>query len=239
MKPYDTPLDHGPTRLRLGALAGAIGLVVTLVRILVEPEGIEGSVRQSMMASSAHPTLTNVMNVCEVLSWPLLAFACVTLTGLVRGRGKWLTQIGGWGVGISFLVIGINGLSIAEAELAKEPGRTAMVAGFIHLQSSPAVLPLLIPMITSILWPVVLAFGLQRARLVGWWYPVLAIVRLAMFMLLDGEHARALNLIGFVPLAVLVGVWVKLLSERTTAVTAILAAPTVGAGQPVRAPVKS
>lgn len=218
MNRFDTPLDHGPIRLRLGALAGILGVLFAAGRVMFASSYDQTHVAHGLLWAHAHPTMVFLVNLCEMLGFSLIAFSCITLTGLVRGRGKWLTQIGGWGTAISFLVIAFNGSGALMASLASLRDRSAAVSAITHFEHSGQVAMLLVPMVSSVLWPLLLGFGLPRAGLVGWWYAGLVVVWTALEAVVSSTGLLAL--VGnIVPLALVVGVWVKLLLDRAQVVS--------------------
>jgi hypothetical protein len=217
MNRFDTPLDHGPVRLRLGAVAGVLGVLFAAGRVLFASSYDQSHVARALAWAAEHPTTVFLVDLCEMLGFSLIAFSCLTLTGLVRGRGKWLTQVGGWGTAISFLVIAFNGSGALMASLASWTDRHAALGAINHFQHSGQVAMLLVPMISSVLWPLLLGLGLPRAGLVGWWYAGLVVVWTVLEAVVSSTGSVAL--VGnIVPLALVVAVWVKLLLDRAALV---------------------
>lgn len=218
MNRFDTPLDHGPVRLRIGAVAGVLGVLFAAGRVLLASSYDQNHVARALAWAADHPAMVFLVDLCEMLGFSLIAFSCITLTGLVRGRGKWLTQVGGWGTAISFLVIAFNGSGALMASLASWSDRHAAVGAITHFEHSAEVAMLLVPMISSVLWPLLLGFGLPRAGLVGWWYAGLVVVWTVLEAVVNSTGPIAL--VGnIVPLALVVAVWVKLLLARAALVT--------------------
>jgi hypothetical protein len=211
--PTPGPLDHGPVRLRLGAAAGVLGVLFAVGRVMFAASYDQNHVARALAWAAGHPAEVFLVDLCEMLGFSLIAFSCVTLTGLVRGRGKWLTQIGGWGTAISFLVIAFSGSGALMASLASWSDRHAAVGAITHFEHSGQVAMLLVPMISSILWPILLGFGLPRAGLVGWWYAGLVVVWTVLEAVVSSTGPVAL-IANIVPLALVVAVWVKLLLDR-------------------------
>lgn len=219
------PLDHGAVRLRLGAAAGVLGVLFAVGRVMFASSYDQNHVAAGLSWAAAHPTLVFLVDLCEMLGFSLIAFSCITLTGLVRGRGRWLTQIGGWGTAISFLVIAFNGSGVMMASLASWSDRPAAVGAVTHFQHSGQTAMLLVPLVSSVLWPLLLGFGLPRAGLVGWWYAGLVVVWTVLEAAVSSTGLVAL--VGNVlPLAVVVSVWVKLLLDRAR----LVASPSEYAG---------
>jgi hypothetical protein len=218
MNRFDTPIDHGPVRLRLGAAAGVLGVLFAAGRVWFASSYDQTHVLHALAWADAHPVLVFLVDLCEMLGFSLIAFSCITLTGLVRGRGKWLTQIGGWGTTISFLVIAFSGSGALMASMASLPDRSAAVRAITHFEHSGQVAMLLVPMVSSVLWPLLFGLGLPRAGLVGWWYAGLVLVWTALEAVVSGTGLLAL--VGnIIPLALVVAVWVKLLLDRVQVVT--------------------
>ena len=217
MSLYEAPLDHGPVRLRLGALAGVLGPTLILVRILLGAGFDLSDVPRAMGTAAAHPALIELVNACELFGFSLVAFSAATVTGLVRGRGKWLTQVGGWGTTITWLVIAFNSLGLVMASMAGNPHRHVLAAAIKNFQTSPGALLLLVPLASSAVWIVVLSFGLRRAGLVGWWNPAVALASLLASGLLDGGGVL-LDIVAFAPTAALPLTWSYLLTVRRRAV---------------------
>ena len=218
MNRFDLPLDHGPVRLRLGAAAGVLGVLFAAARVLFASSYDQTHVAHALAWAAAHPTLVFLVDLCEMLAFSLIAFSAITLTGLVRGRGKWLTQVGGWGTTISFLVIAFSASGALTASLASLPDRPSAVGAVTHFEHSGQVAMVLVPMVSSVLWPLLLGFGLARAGLVGWWYAGLVVVWTVLEAAVSSTGPVAL--IGnILPLALVVAVWVKLLLDRARLVT--------------------
>jgi hypothetical protein len=194
-------------------MAGLLGIVFAAGRVLFASSYDQTHVAQGLAWADAHPALVFLVDLCEMLAFSLIAFSCITLIGLVRGRGKWLTQIGGWGTTISFLVIAFSGSGALMASMASLPDRSAAARAITHFEHSGQVAMLLVPMVSSVLWPLLLGFGLPRAGLVGWWYAGLVVVWTVLEAAVSGTGLLAL--VGnIVPLALVVAVWVKLLLDR-------------------------
>jgi hypothetical protein len=132
--------------------------------------------------------------------------------------------------GVSLLALGLVGgaMNSVTGVLATEPGRALMVRVQGDLNS-----PVLTAMVSLVmlgeLFPILLGLGLARARLVGWWYPVLNAVALAAYVVTSDSSNHLVNLAGFVPLAASWLVLARLLSSRGSTTTAPVAAPALTA----------
>ena len=210
--PTDALVGHGALRLRLGALGAFLGPALIVTRLLLAPDFALNDVPTAMTAAAAHPTLVTLANVLQLLGFACVALAASTVMGLVSGRGRRLTQIAGWATTITWLLDAFASLDFVMAALAQQPDRGAMVAGMQAFERSPSALILLIPLASTSVWVVLLAFGLTRAGLVRRWYPVLAVLSIVASGLLTG-HQPLVAAAAFVPVGAVVAVWGALLRK--------------------------
>lgn len=218
-------------RLRIASGAGVLAIGGIVGQALLEPKGAEQSTAAALNAAAAHQGAWFVADWAEILGFSSAAFVLVTVVGLVRGRGVWLTAVGGWLSTVALLVIGLNALSLAQGVFARQPDRSAMVHAVDDLQSSAAVVPLLALAALSLVGPVLLAFGVQRAGLVGWWLPSVAVLGVALYAVLGGGDDGGLPAVLVqVPLAVQIGTYCVLMARRASSAPA--PAPRAGATTP-------
>jgi hypothetical protein len=184
-------MNFSPLRLRLAGIAGVIAIIATLASKLLEPSGAEKSTTKAFTLARAHQAAWFTSAWAEIIGFTAAALMVITVTGLVRGRGIWLTAIGGWLTTVSFLVIGLSALSLAQGVMARQPDQSAMIHTYDQINSSAALLPLLILAILSAVAPVVFAFGLWRAGLVGWWLPAISVFSVVLFTVLGGGDSSA------------------------------------------------
>jgi hypothetical protein len=184
-------MNFSPLRLRLACIAGIVAVIGTLASKLLEPSGAEKSTTQAFALARAHQAAWFASTWAEIIGFTTAALLVATVTGLVRGRGVWLTAIGGWLTTMSFLVIGLNGLSLAQGVMARQPDQAAMIHTYDQINSSAALLPLLIFALLSAVAPIVLAVGLWRSGLIGWWLPAVSIASVVLFSALGGGDSSA------------------------------------------------
>ena len=204
-------------RLRLVAAAAAVVAVVARVTsIFLWPPDSDASHARMIATAAAHPSAWNAAAAAEALGWLAAGFAVLTALHLVSGRGRVLTRLGGWVYGASLLALGFVGgaMNSVTATLASEPNRALMVEvqGDFHE-------PILNAFVTLILLGelalVVFAVGLARARLIGWWYVVLAVMAVAGYVVTSTSSNHLVVLAGFAPLGAswLVVAWLLAAAE--------------------------
>jgi hypothetical protein len=193
-------MNFSPLRLRLACLAGVLAIIATLASKLLEPSGAERSTTKAFTLARAHQEAWFASSWAEIIGFTTAALLAVTVTGLVRGRGIWLTAIGGWLTTASFLVIGLNAVNLAQGVMARQPDQPAMIHTYDEINSSHALLPLLILALLSAIAPIVLAAGLWRAGVVGWWLPAVSVASVVLFAVLDGgDNSSVLGAIVQIP----------------------------------------
>lgn len=199
-------------RLRIAMAAAVVAIVGILTAPALEPSGAESSTAKAFALARAHEGIYFASVWADVIGFCAAAFAAVTLVGLVRGRGAWLTAAGGWLTTVSMLAIGLNLLGFAQIVLAQQPDQAVMIHAYNQIGSSPALIPFFVIASLSVVGPVVLAFGLWRARQVGWWLPVLAVLGVAWFAALgSGDRNSTLGVLVQIPVCVEIGVWLWIL----------------------------
>jgi hypothetical protein len=214
-------MNYSPTRLHVAAGAAALAIGARVVEIVVAPAGVEGSTREMVAAQVAHPTASYVSTWATIIAFSAAAFACLTLTGLVRdGRGARLARIGGWLNGLSLIVLGTNTLGLAQTAIAGVGAPATIVKANDAISSSPALAPVIVILALGLVFPIVQGVGLSRAGVVGWWYVALTVVSAVLFFALGGEHSLALNLVGLLPLAAIWATWAWLLNRAADVATA-------------------
>lgn len=184
-------MNFSPLRLRLACIAGVVAIVGTIASKLLEPSGAEKSTTRAFALARAHQAAWFASTWAEIIGFTAAALLAITVTGLVRGRGFWLTAIGGWLTTASFLVIGLNGLGLAQGVMARQPDQASMIHTYDQINSSAALLPLLFLALLSAVAPIVFSFGLWRAGLVGWWLPATSIASVILFTALGGGDSSA------------------------------------------------
>jgi hypothetical protein len=226
-------MNFTAARLRLAVVTAALAVAGILAAVLLEPAGAEQSTARAMAAARDHQAAWFATDWAELIGFVALAFTAVTVAGLVRGRGGPLTAIGGWVTAAAGLVIGLNGLSFAEGVLAGRPQIGAMRAAEDAINSSGALIPLLLLAFGSLIGPPLLAFGLWRAGRIGWWLPVLSLVGVAVYLLLGGgDGGRWAAAVVQLPLCAQIGATGWILLRALPREGAPVAAT---AGQPVAA----
>jgi hypothetical protein len=184
-------MNFSPLRLRLASVAGVLAIIATLASKLLEPSGAEKSTTRAFALARAHQGAWFASNWAEIIGFTTAALLVVTVTGLVRGRGIWLTGIGGWLTTVSFLVIGLSAISLIQGVMARQPDQPAMIHTYDQIDSSGAVLPLLILALLSAVAPIVFTAGLWRAGLVGWWLPAVSVASVVLYAVLGGGDSSA------------------------------------------------
>ena len=179
-------MNFSPLRLRLASVAGVLAIIATLASKLLEPSGAEKSTTKSFALARAHQGAWFASNWAEIIGFTTAALLVVTVTGLVRGRGMWLTAIGGWLTTVSFLVIGLSAISLVQGVMARQPDQSVMIHTYDQINSSAALLPLLILALLSAVAPMAFTAGLWRAGLVGWWLPAVSVASVALYTVLGG-----------------------------------------------------
>ena len=211
-------MNYSPTRLRVAAGAAAVAIAARALEIVLAPAGVEGSTREMVAAQAAHPVAAYLSTWATMIAFSAAAFACLTLTGLVReGRGAGLARVGGWLNGLSLVVLGTDTLGLAQTAIAGGSDRDAIVRANDAIASSPALLPVILVLVLGLVFPIVQGVGLARAGAVGWWYVAVAVVQAVLFFALGSEHSLALNLVGLVPLAAIWATWSWLLNRAAEA----------------------
>lgn len=92
------------------------------------------------------------------------------------GRGHRLTLVGGWLNTVAALAMGFNAIGFAPTALAQLSDRSATVHAVDLINSSPALVPLLVLLSVGLLFPIGQGIGLARAGVFGWWYVGLTVV---------------------------------------------------------------
>jgi hypothetical protein len=204
-----------PDRLRVAAAAAVVAIVARTASILLWPPDSDASHAKMLATASGHHTAWELATAAEVIAWLTAGFAVLAAMSLVRGRGWWLTRIGGWVYGTSLLALGFTGGAMNEVTgvLARQPGRDAMVSVQDHLHG-PVLDAMVMLILFGELFMIVFAAGLARARLVGWWYPALSVVALAAYVVTSDSSSHPVVLAGFVPLGVSWSVLAPLLAGR-------------------------
>jgi hypothetical protein len=222
-----------PTTTRNVAAGAALAAVaLRLVSIFTWPPDSDASHARMLATAGAHPTAWNTATWAEVLCWVAAGFAVLTALWLVGGRGFWLTRIGGWGYGISLIVLGIMGgaMNAVTGVLAHEPNPQAMVTVIDHLHSAGSLAPFVMIVLLGELFAVPFAFGLRRAGLVGLWFPVVTILAIVGYVATSDSSDHLVVLGGFVPLAATwLGLARVLTEERSRTEGVVLATDTAAA----------
>jgi hypothetical protein len=204
-------MPQGPTP-PVQRLAGAAALGAVVLRaasILTWPPDSDGTSAQMVATAAEHPTAWNLATWAEVGCWLLAGLAALAVVRLVDGRGRWLTRIGGWVHGSSLVTLALVGgaMNAVTGVLAQEPDRALMVRVVDDLHDAGALLPFVLLVVLGEHFAIVLAAGLARARLVGWWFPGLALLGAAAYVLTSDSSDHAVVLAGFAPIALF---WVVL-----------------------------
>ncbi len=203
-------------RLRIAMAAAVVAIVGILTAPALEPSGAESGTAKAFALARAHEGAFIVSVWADVIGFCAAAFAAVTVGGLIRGRGARLTATGGWLTNVSMLAIGLNLLGFAQIVLAQQPDQAAMIHAYNQISSSSALVPFFVIASLSVVGPVVLAFGLWRARQIGWWLPMLAVLAVAWFVALgSGDSNSTLGVLVQIPLCVEIGVWLWILRRAS------------------------
>jgi hypothetical protein len=184
-----------------GAALAAVAL--RLVSIFTWPPDSDASHARMLATAGAHPTAWNTATWAEVLCWAAAGFAVLTTLWRVSGRGFWLTRTGGWGYGVSLVVLGIMGgaMNAVTGVLARQPDPRAMVTVIDDLHRAGSLAPFVAIVLLGELFAVPFAFGLRRAGLVGLWFPVATVLAVAGYVATSDSSTHLVVLAGFVPLA--------------------------------------
>jgi hypothetical protein len=216
-------MNFSPLRLRLACVAGVLAIIATLASKLLEPSGAEKSTTKAFALARAHQGAWFASTWAEIVGFTAAALLVITVTGLVRGRGVWLTAIGGWLTTMSFLVIGLNAISLVQGVMARQPDQQSMIHTYNQINSSAALLPLLICALLSAVAPILLAFGLWRAGLIGWWLPALSVASAVLFTALGGgDSSSALGALVQIPTCVEFGALIWILRRQTAQPAAVV-----------------
>ena len=215
-------MEQLTTNRRLAGHALLAATALRLVSIFLWPPDSDASHAKMLATAAAHPRLWDAATLVEPLAWLLAAPAVFACVGLVRGRGRVLTTVGGWVWGISVLALGFTAVALngVTAVLATEPRPALMVKVIDDLKAAPILFPLVVLVLLGLPGLVVFALGLARARLFGWWLPALAAVAVTGYVVTENFSSHLVVLAGFLPLA---AVWVaqaRLLVGRPDAVPA-------------------
>ena len=107
----------------------------------------------------------------EVGCWVLAGIATLAVSAWSALAGG-ASFLGGWVHGSSLITLGLVGgaMNATTGVLAREPGRALMVRVVDDLHAAGSLLPFVLVVMVGELFALVLAVGLARARLVGWWY---------------------------------------------------------------------
>jgi hypothetical protein len=191
-----------PDRLTVAAGAAVLATAARTASILLWPPNSDASHARMLATAGLHRTAWELATATESVAWLAAGFAVITAMALVTSRGWWLTRIGGWVYGASLVALGFVGAAMNSVTkvLATQPHRSAMVAVQDHLHT-PSLNALVMLVLIGELCSIVFALGLARAGLVGWWFPVLAFVALAAYVVTSDASAHLVVLAGFVPLA--------------------------------------
>ena len=218
--PTTTPDTTSALRLAGGGALAAVAL--RILSIFVWPPDSDAS-RAAMVATAHdHPVAWNAATWLEVGCWVLAGIATLAVVRLVGARGRWLGNLGGWVHGSSLITLGLVGgaMNATTGVLAREPDRGLMVRIVGDLHAAGSLLPFVLVVVVGELFALVLATGLARARLVGWWCPALALLAEIAYLLTSDSSDHVVNLLGFLPLGLFWLVLARLLlagPARTTA----------------------
>jgi hypothetical protein len=179
-------MNFSTARLRIASGAGILAVAGIVGQALIEPKGAEQSTAAAFAAARAHQAAWFTAGWAEIVGFSAAAFLVATVPRLVRQRGAWLVTVGAWLTTVSLLVIGLNGLSLAQGVLARQPDQSAMMRAYDDVSSSAVLVPLLTLAALSIVGPVLLAFGVRRAGLAGWWLPALSLLGVVLYVALGG-----------------------------------------------------
>jgi hypothetical protein len=187
------------------ALAGSAAMLAVIARIasiFLWPPDADASHARMLATAGAHPSAWYAATWAEVVCWVCAGAAIWTATGLVHGRGLWPTRIGGYVCGASVVALGLVGGSqnAVTGILGAQPDAAAMVAVQDAISDSGALLPFVVLIMLGELLSMLFAVGLWRARLVGWWFPVLAVLAFVGFVLTSDSSNHLVILAGFLPL---------------------------------------
>lgn len=207
-----------PPLLASRAAGGAAlaAIVLRILSIFVWPPDSDASTGAMVATAHRNAGAWVAATWLEVGCWVLAGVATLAVLRRVGTRGRWLAGVGGWVHGSSLLTLGLVGgaMNATTGVLAQEPDRALMVRAVGDLKGAEALMPFVLLVMIGELFAVALAAGLARARLVGWWFPVLALGAEATYLLTSDSSAHLVNLLGFLPLGVFWLVLARLLLAK-------------------------
>lgn len=160
------------TRRRAAAalLTGFLPLAVAWA--LIWPANPDDTTR-AFANASAHHGAWELAASLFVVSFAVCVPGLVSLVGRVSGRGARLTAVGALLAAAGFVCNMIAGtFSVFMSAMATDPDRPAMLRAWNALDSLPVPVVVAVLVVLGHLGLILAAFGLLRARLVGWWVPV-------------------------------------------------------------------
>lgn len=203
MPTYPPIVPVASSSVRRVAAGAAIGAVVARVAsIFLWPPDSDASHAKMLATAGAHPTAWNLATWAEVICWVTAGFAVLVASGLASGRGARVSRIGGWVYGASLVTLGLVGGSqnAVTGVLARQAHPERMVNVVDDLHSAGALQPFVLLILLGELFVIVLAVGLARAGLVGWWFVGLSVLALAGYVATSSSSNHLVVLVGFVPL---------------------------------------
>ncbi len=188
------------TRRRLAALCLLAWVPLALAWAIIwptNPEDTGAAFTSAAAHNGAWQLAASLMAVCFAVAVPAL----VATLALVDGRrGRRLATTGALLAAAGFVADSMAGMfSLMMAVLAGEPDRANMLDAWNTFGSRPASLVTVVFILLGHLGLILLALGLWRARLTGWWVPLVIFAGMVVETVVPSGHH------GSVATAVLIG----------------------------------
>ncbi|MGN6577146.1 MAG: hypothetical protein ACTHKG_15845 [Nocardioides sp.] len=208
--------SHTPAPSKATTWAAAAAVVAVLARVasifLWPPDSDAGDAKM-LATAQAHYRAWTAATAIETVAWVAAGCAVLVAITLVKSRGRLLTLVGGGLYGASLITLGLVGgaMNSVTGVLAREPNRALMVQVQGDLES-PVLNACVALILLGNLMAVVFALGLVRARILGWWFPVVSVGAVLAYGLTSASGDHLVVLASFVPLGV---TWLALASRLT------------------------
>jgi hypothetical protein len=164
------------TRRRTAAALMLAFIPLGLAWALIWPDNPDDT-PAAFASAAAHDNAWKLAATLFVLSFAVVVPGLASMLGRVTERGRTLVTIGALLGAVGFVANTIAGtFSAYMALLAVQPDRAAMEHVWDGLDTIPLTVAISILIVLGHLGLILLAFGLRRARLAGWWLPVAMIV---------------------------------------------------------------
>ncbi len=204
-------VTHAPAGLQVAAWAAIAAVVARTASIFLWPPDADAGHAKMLATAALHEGAWSAATAAEVVAWVTGGAAVLASTTLARGRGRWLTRVGGWWAGASLIVLGLVGgaMNAVTGIIAQQPHRQLMVGVQDDLSgsASPVLNAFVAVIMLGDLMLLVYAAGLVRAGLTPWWFMVLAVLADVGYIATGDSSNHFFVLVGFLPLA---ATWVVL-----------------------------